>query len=279
MDYRTLMTVALHADGNRMHIEAAATLAGQLDAHLDVLCLGVDQIQMGYFFTGADAMLMQTTLEQARDHSEAVRTAVDSQLEGRSLRWSSRSVVSQVGALTEVIAGQARYADLVVLPMPYAPDCATEDEAILEAALFSADAPVLVVPGTGLPDPFPGPTMIGWNGGDEALRAVRAALPFLKQSSGVDIVVVDPPRRPVDQAQPGLTLSQMLDRHGVNATLTELPAESRSVSEVLLDHAEIGRCGMIVAGAYGHSRFREAILGGATRDFLSKATLPILMTH
>lgn len=279
MNYRTLMTVALQADGNQMQLEAAAALAGRLDAHLDVLCLGVDQIQMGYFFTGADAMLMQTTMEQARDHADAVRAAVDSQLEGRSLRWSSRSVVSQIGALTEVVAGQARYTDLVILPMPYAPDGATEDEAILEAALFSADAPVLVLPESGLPDPFPGSAMIGWNGGDEALRAVRAALPFLKQCTSVDIVVVDPPRRPVDQAQPGLALSQMLDRHGVKSTLTELPAESRSVSEVLLDHAEINSCGMIVAGAYGHSRFREAILGGATRDFLSKAKVPILMTH
>lgn len=279
MSYRTILTIARHGDADAQLLEAAAALAARLDAHLDVLCLGIDEIQIGYFFTGADAMLMETTLVQARNQAEAVQASVEARLKDRSLRWSCRSMVSQIGALIDVIAGQARYTDLVILPMPYGTGRSAEDEAILEAALFSADAPVLVLPEGGLPDTFPGPAMIGWNGGNEALRATRAALPFLKVADSVDIVVVDPPRRPVDRVQPGVSLSQMLDRHGVKAELKELGADKRSVSDVLMDHATNAGCGLIVAGAYGHSRFREAILGGATRDMLSDAPVPVLMTH
>ncbi|MCV6595467.1 MAG: universal stress protein [Mangrovicoccus sp.] len=280
MTYRSILTVARHHDADKAHLDAAADLAAQLDAHLDVLCLGVDEIQMGYFFTGTDAMMLQKTLEQAREASEQVLAAVEAQLAGRALRWSCRSLVSQIGALTEVIAAQARYVDLVVLPQPYGEDRNSEDEVILEAALLATNTPVLVLPeGFALPAPFPGPAMIGWNGGNQALRATRAALPFLAMAGSVDVVVVDPPRRSPSQAQPGLELSKMLDRHGITTTLKELPAGHQPIAKVLLDHAKSRQCGLIISGAYGHSRFREAVLGGATRELLTHAKVPILMTH
>ena len=63
-----------------------------------------------------------------------------------TLRWSVESVVTQLGALTDLVASRARYADLVVLPRPYGKGRGVEDEAVIEAALFEGKAPVLVVP-------------------------------------------------------------------------------------------------------------------------------------
>ena len=121
--------------------------------------------------------------------------------------------------------------------------------------------------------------IVAWNGSSEALSAVRAALPALIAAESVNIVVIDPPQHGPDRSDPGGALAQMLVRHGVNTEISILAKTMPRVSDLLLRHARDMDADMLVMGAYGHSRFREAILGGATRNMLENAKIPVLMAH
>ncbi|WP_297341387.1 universal stress protein, partial [Pseudophaeobacter sp.] len=95
----------------------------------------------------------------------------------------------------------------------------------------------------------------------------------------VRIVVIDPPQHGPERSDPGGMLAQMLARQGVKCEIDVLSKTMPRVSDILIRHAADTDAGMIVMGAYGHSRFREAILGGATRNMLENATVPIFLAH
>jgi nucleotide-binding universal stress UspA family protein len=121
--------------------------------------------------------------------------------------------------------------------------------------------------------------VLAWNQSAEAMGAIRAALPFLVDADACNIVIVDPPRHGADRSDPGGALSQMLARHGVKPEISVVAGTMPRTADVLLRHSGDWQADLLVMGAYGHSRFREAVLGGATRDMLEAATLPVLMNH
>ena len=148
-----------------------------------------------------------------------------------------------------------------------------------EAALFEGSAPVLIVPDDGLPADFAQNIMIAWNQSNEAMNAIRKALPLLKAATLVDITVIDPPAHGPERSDPGGQLSQWLARHGVKVEVSVLAKTLPRISDVINRHVRDTSSDMVVMGAYGHSRFREAILGGATRNMLEMAEVPVLMAH
>jgi nucleotide-binding universal stress UspA family protein len=108
---------------------------------------------------------------------------------------------------------------------------------------------------------------------------VRAALPILKESEVVNIAIINPPTHAPDRSDPGGALSQMLSRHGVHAEVAVLAKSLPRISDVIARHVSDQNADLLVMGAYGHSRFRESILGGATRNMLKMAETPVLMAH
>ncbi|WP_372604703.1 universal stress protein [Actibacterium sp.] len=279
MAYKTILTVVSNSDLSRSALDAAITMATRQDAHLEILCLGIDRTQTGYYFAGTNAVLLQETLQKAQDDAAAVEAAVQQRMSGEALRWGSDAAVAQVTGLSQLVAARARFADLVVLPKPYGEDRGIEDEAITEAALFDGQVPVLVAPANANLTAIGQRIALAWNQSSEAMTAIRCALPMLKEADLVDITVIDPPQHGPDRSDPGGLLSQMLGRHGVRAEITVLAKTMPRISDVLLRHVSDMSADMVVMGAYGHSRFREAILGGATRNMLEAATVPVLLAH
>lgn len=282
MAYKSILTVLTRAADAGLAIGAAARLAQAQDAHLDVLVLGVDRTQVGYSYIGSGAIMMQVSLDraeaEARETEAAVKAALGAQ--GPGLRASVEAAVTQIGAMGEIVAQRARFADLVVLPRPYGEGKGAECEAVIESAMFEGKAPVLVLPEKGLGEAAePKRVIVAWNQSAEAMTATRAALPFLKAAQMVDITVVDPPPHGPERSDPGGLLCQMLVRHGVHAEVSVLARSLPRISDVLARHIWDQNADMLVMGAYGHSRFREAILGGATRNMLEKAEIPVLMAH
>ena len=184
-----------------------------------------------------------------------------------------------MGAIGYVVSSRARFADLVLLPQPYAHPGQPEAEAVLEATLLEAHAPILVLPETGLPENFGQRILIGWDESQVAMRAIRAALPILRAAAAVTITVIDPPRHSPERSDPGGALSQMLARHGVRADVATLAKTLPQTSDILNRHVSDINADMVVIGGYGHARLREAILGGATRGMLETATVPVFMAH
>jgi nucleotide-binding universal stress UspA family protein len=281
MAYKSLLTVATSPEGLLTTISAAAQIAVRMDAHLDGLALGVDRTQIGYSYVGAGAVVIAAAMdraeEEAREAEKALNAAIGAQ--EPALRTSVESVVTQLGALTDVVAARARYSDLVILPLPYGKSRGVEDEAVTEAALFEGMAPVLVIPPSGMKSSDPRRIVIAWNQSREALVATRRAMPFLRRAETVQIVVIDPPPHGSERSDPGGLLCQLLVRHGVKAEVSVLAKSLPRVSDILAQHLRDFDAQLLVMGAYGHSRFREAILGGATRDMLERAEVPVFLAH
>lgn len=282
MAYRTILSVATDPVRAAPVVAAAAGLARAQDGHLDLLALGIDRTQVGYAYVGAGAVMLEVAAEraeaEAREVEAALRRAAEAEAPG--LRWGAESAVAQLGGLADLVALRARFADLVVLPRPYGQDRGPEDEAVVEAALFEGRAPVLILPEPLRPEPPAGRRIVlAWNQGAEAMAAARAALPLLAAADAVSITVVDPPAHGPERSDPGGMLCQMLVRHGVKAEVSVLARTLPRVSDVLARHVRDIGADLIVMGAYGHSRLREAIMGGATRNMLESAEVPVFMAH
>ncbi len=279
MAYKSLLTVLTDPKVSDSAMAQLVALAAAQDAHAEALCLGVDRTQTGYYYAGANAMILQETLERATAEAEATLAYAKEKLGNSGVRWSAEDGVAQIADLGRHVAYRARFSDLVVLPRPYGDGHGAEAEPIIEAAMFDGQAPVLVVPDGYEPKGQPKTVLVGWNESVEAMTAIRKALPFLVAAEQVRIVVIDPPQHGPERSDPGGLLSQLLARHGVACEIDVLSKTMTRVSDILNRHAEDTGADMIVMGAYGHSRFREAILGGATRNMLEKSRIPVFMAH
>lgn len=279
MAYKTLFSVVTDTALADSLLDQAIAMAQVWDAHLDVLCMGLDRTQTGFYYAGANALILQETISRAQDEAQAAEAYVTKKLKAADIRWGVDSGVAQLADMGRHVAQRARFADLAILPKPYGEKRGAELEPILEAAMFDGMTPVLMVPGTGPLVTSPKRIVLAWNESDEALSAARAALPLLMQADTVRIVVIDPPAHGPTRSDPGGLLSQFLARHGVTCEIDVLSKTLPRVSDVLLRHTMDTDSELIVMGAYGHSRFREAILGGATRNMLENATVPVLLAH
>lgn len=282
MAYKSILTISAHTAQVADVFSAAAALAIAQDGHLDALAIGVDASQIGYSYLGSSAVVLQIAQDQA---TEAVKSIEDgfkaaAKAAPSSLRWSSEGAIAMLGGVVELVASRARFADLVVLGKPYGKDRGGEGEAIIEAAMFEGQAPVLVMPeGFTDADKIGKRIVIAWNQSRESLTAIRRALPFLRGADHVWITIVDPPQHGAERSDPGGALCQMLVRHGVKAEVTVLAGTLPRVSDVIARQVRDMNADMLVMGAYGHSRFREAILGGATRNTLESSEVPVFMAH
>ena len=279
MAYKSLLTIVTDTKVAKPALEKAIEIARVQDAHLDVLCIGVDRTQTGYYYAGASAVFQQEVIEKAKEEAAAAEEFATGRLNNSDIKWSMDKAVAQLAGLGRLVAHRARFNDLIILPRPYGKGCGQEQEVIVESALFEGHVPTMVVPPKAKATADAERIIVAWNESSEAMSAVRAALPSLIKADSVNIVVIDPPQHGPDRSDPGGALSQMLVRHGVKAEITVLAKTMPRVSDVLLRHARDMNADMLVMGAYGHSRFREAILGGATRNMLENANIPILMAH
>lgn len=277
MAYKTLFTAVTQTGPAGPVLEQAIAMAQACDAHLEVMCLGLDRSQSGFYDAGSNALILQETISRAQEDAREIEADVTARLSQSDIRWSVESAITQIVDLARHVAGRARFADLAILPKPYGPHLGAEMGPILEAALFNAGVPVLMVPDDGNAITTPARIILAWNESDEALAAARAALPFLITAAHVRIVVIDPPAHGPQRSDPGGQIAQVLARHGVNCAIDVLSKTLPRVSDVLLRHAKDQQADLIVMGAYGHSRLREAIMGGATRHMLEQATLPVFL--
>lgn len=175
------------------------------------------------------------------------------------------------------MAAAARCADLVLMAMPYR---SPMDTAVVHAhfsgLLFGTAAPVLAVP-PALPVTLPPHrAVVAWSDTPEAARALHAALPLLRDAESVDVLRID---GPPDDDGAADRLLRHLTRHAVTARHIRVASGEGTVSEAIIDHARRHGAGLIVAGGYGHGRFREWALGGVTRELFLDATVPVLFAH
>ncbi len=210
-------------------------------------------------------------LEQLRIDEAATRKRIEARLAHADVPWDWQVANGDVaGAL---VGGSGLYDLIVISQATKRHGSAVDPLPIVSDVVVSAGCDVLVIPhGVDRIDPR-GPAMVAWNASPEAAAALRQALPLLALASAVHIVSVGEDEDEFPQTDANVYLA----RHGIASDLHALPQTGRSTAEALAKFATEHRIGLLVMGAYGHSRLREMLLGGVTRHLLAKSPVPMLM--
>lgn len=173
----------------------------------------------------------------------------------------------------------ARRADLVVVGQHEAGSDSGVPPDLPQQVLIHGARPVLVLPYAGAPATPGSRVLVAWDGGREAARAIADALPFLHRAAAVQLAVFESAGETRAPAlPPGADILPWLSRHGIAAEAVRVPTPI-DTGNALLSHAADFGAELIVMGGYGHSRFRETVLGGVTRTVLRQMTVPVLMSH
>jgi nucleotide-binding universal stress UspA family protein len=177
----------------------------------------------------------------------------------------------------DVLVAHARMRDLTILPVPPGDGF---DQWYAESIIFGSGRPTLVIPQEWKRrKPFrPDTAVVAWDFGKSATRAVADAMPALQKASRVYVVTVTREKE-IDTRRSAVELARHLAHHGVEATVDSVDAAGRDVGTAIEAYCASRDADFLVMGAYGHSRLREFILGGATNSILSRPTLPVLMSH
>jgi nucleotide-binding universal stress UspA family protein len=276
---KTLSLVLTDESRDAPALRAAAALARREDAHLGVTALGVEPWALEAMPMASAQIVVESGRAEAQARAEALALWARAELPS-DLRASIEPLTVIGLGLAAAVAQRARFSDLCVAPRPYGANRDPLGPAVPEALLFGTGAPVLFVPDRDLDWSRPFRRIaLAWNDGDEALAAARAALPFLRRADRVDIAIIDPPPHAADRSDPGGDLSLWLARQGVRAEIAVLSRSQPRIGDILMRFAQDRGAEALVMGAYGHSRLREAVLGGATRDLLREVPLPLLMAR
>ena len=279
MPYKTILVHVDQSSHAEARIRIAAMIAKKEGAHLiGTAMTGISR----YVFEGGAANAHDPTLMH---HVDYLRNYARQALDG------FEKLVSQAGlALTESrlldddaasgLVLQSRYADLIVIGQ-------TDPKAITpgvmpdfpETVIMHSMRPVLIVPYAGHYDHVGTHPLIAWDGSATAMQAITAALPVLTRAHQVDLVIFNAEDQDdVHGKEPGADIGLYLARHGVNINVIKRKVDGDNGQALLSLAADID-ADLIIMGGYGHSRFREIMLGGVTRTILSSMTLPVIMAH
>jgi nucleotide-binding universal stress UspA family protein len=273
-----LKDILVHVDNTKQcerRVEFAASVASAHGAHLVGLFVRTFP-RVPPFVRSQFGPEVQALQKQFADES----TDQAQELFERKLRNSgvNHEWRTGEGELFEVAATHARYADLTIVGQRN-PD-GDDEPPLADHLVLDAGRPVLVVPYAGT---FTGKVecaIVAWNASREATRAVNDALPLLHAAKKVIVLAVNPNGGPDGHGEvPGADIGLHLARHGINAEAKTVQADDMHAGAMLLSRAADEGADLIVMGAYGRSRVRELVLGGATRHVLDHMTVPVLMSH
>ena len=177
----------------------------------------------------------------------------------------------------DVLVEHARLRDLTIVPVAEGDSL---QQGYAESIIFGSGRPALITPHARKhAGQFALNTVVvAWDFSRPAARAVADALPILEKTKRVCVVTVTN-EKAMDAKRSGAELAKHLAHHGVEVVLDTVDAAGRGIGAVLESYVTSNNADLLVMGAYGHTRIRDFILGGATKSMLSKPLLPIFLSH
>ncbi len=279
MSYKTILIHLDESPNMDARINLAAQLAISHEAHLIGLATtGISR----YFYESMSTVVSEAGIEPYLD---TLRERASARLQHFEDRIRQLGVSSYEKHLADdeaegCLAMRARYCDLVILGQ-YDPEGSIPSvyADLPEYVTLNGGCPVLIIPYVGSYPMKSEHILIAWDGGQEAAKAVRNALPFLQAAKSVEVAVFNAQQQPDNHGEePGADIALYLARHHVKANVRQEQTDT-PVGEALLSLAADLNADLLVMGCYGHSRFREVLLGGVSRTILDSITLPVLMSH
>lgn len=275
---KTLLTV-VDSEQPAEGLGEAIALCDEFGCHLAVLVIGIALPASTTAYGAVPAETWSEEREKGRAAAAAKATEIEGVLKEKGVSGDVAPYYCEEGQVSDIVGMRARYCDIALVQPATEMDQRLSKQA-LEGAVYQSARPFLFVPKGVKPTLKPKRVLLGWNGTKEAARAVHASLDMLKEADQVNVVLVDPVASEFEQGEePGADVAAYLARHDVKVSVDVLASASRGVADVLLQHGADIDADLIVAGAYGHSRLREFLFGGATRDLLANERFAVLMSH
>ena len=258
-------------------IDYAVKLSTRFDAHLTGLYLipmFMPPPSVGAYMTQEmENQILAGETERAEKAIDRFRQAA----EAANVEFDQRTDRGPLHEHARLVSMHGRYADLTIIGQADP----KESGGRLDPGdvVMSSGGPVVIVPHIGAPSSVAEKVVLAWNASREAARAVRDAMPLLEKAKTVEIVCFQPKSAPEHGELPGADIALHLSHHDIKVDVQILESEAIDVGNALLSYIADSGADFLVMGGYGHSRIREAVLGGATRTILQSMTVPVLMAH
>lgn len=276
MNIKTILVHLDHADRCSARVELAHGIARTQGAHV----IGLLPSGLLEGTVPADALPTGMT-DYIAESAQYLRQRAQGIGEGFRARMgqNSHEVRETDGTTIDSLVAHGRSSDLVIVGQE---DRASESDVpvrgLVSQVVLDAGRPVLVVPYAGNFKEVGQEVLLAWDGSRAAAVAMREALPLLAHARRVTLVSF---RRTASSQDDALLIPEMtrwLQRHGVQATVEQHVTEIDTSDALLSRVSDLG-ADLVVMGGYGHSRLRERVLGGVTREVLAHMTVPVLIAH
>ena len=254
-------------------IQAAGSVAALFDAELACVYAPADLSELapwvgdGFVGGGAPIAALDSLRLAAAEGEKAVRAAIKAQV------YANTTLTVLEPPIWAGLGLESRLSDLVVFDAGAAGRGPSALGDAFRQVLADEQRPVLIASG---PVKVNGVTVVAWDGGKEATRAVRTALPLLQKAK--EVIVLSAPEASSRRFEPQRIIDFLAAR-GIAARVATL-AGSHEPARLLLSAARDAGADLMAAGAFGHPRLQEFIFGGVTRDLLSAADAPpLFLSH
>jgi nucleotide-binding universal stress UspA family protein len=275
MQYRTILLSLNDEPRVPALVSAALSLRGD-NAHIIGLYAMPAVVPPAEIIGVGDRSWLDEQLRAFEDQAERIKNKFESLLKDQPATHEWRFDNSSFDAsVADSVIAHGHAADLIVTSR--ASKNGWIDD-VAERAAIESGRPVIVLPEEGDLLSIGTEITIAWKSSKEATRAVFDALPLLRRARHVRLLTVVEDGIDADRASRAQLVAS-LSRHGVEAEIESIPKIGLSAGDALLDYAKSRNQNLLVMGLYGHSRFREFFLGGASRDVLSRVSVPVLLSH
>jgi nucleotide-binding universal stress UspA family protein len=281
MNWKDILVIVSEAEADEAALALGEALARQCaECHLAAAFLTPLPDEPLAYEPTVVAGVWAELLSRARQEAEKERKKVEARLGQFERTVELRSAEALSRDLGRVAAVHARYADIAIMARPGEGLGGELREEIVEGVLFHSGRPALIAPpgwkGTGIGKRV----VVAWDASREATRALAEAQSILARAEQITVVTVDAkPKMFGHGDQPGANIAAHLSRRGLPAEVRNVDSMGRSASLAILEEANALQADLVVMGGYAHSRLRELVFGGATRELLRSATIPLLMAH
>ena len=276
MAVKNILVVYNGTEGSKSALKMALDLAANQDAHIT----GLNAHSIAPYIAKLDpyvsAEFAEVLTRQEAERQTKVEQDFHEQVAEEGATDRARFFTAQ-GQPDRICAQFARTYDLVVVGQPKTEAWEAHLAPHPDSVALQSGRPVLVAPKTIAPLDLSKGAILAWDGKRAASRALADAMGLLEDAASLTVLHVAEDDSAV--RQPGRDVMEHLSRHGVHAELLVMPTAGRPVGEIVLETAKLSGAGLLVMGAYEHSKFSETILGGVTKDVLSQIEMPVLISH
>lgn len=255
----------------------AISLASQFGAHLTGLAFALEPAIPASAMGGIAADVIDNAIAEAESHASDAISRFEIAAKKQGLLSETQKITALLADAANRFGQIARHFDLSVVMQPD-PGSNANNDLFVEAAMFGSGRPVVVVPYIQKEPVNLDHIVCCWDGSATAARAIGDALPLLAKAKTVELLIVTSPGEDRHE-EVGAGMATHLARHRLNVTLQRITSGNIDVGNAILSYAADRTADFLVMGGYGHSRWREFLLGGATRQILSSMTVPTLMSH